>query len=177
MRDKPDRVEVLLVILAALVIVVAIAGAVGAEPRPIHEGINGPFMPAERGDQVQVNPPVPTYKPEVYIPTPVDYDCESWRPLLEKYDMPFDRFRPIMWRESNCTNAFNYNTRTRDDSLGVLQTNRWGAMAAVYDRNGIDRAFHSTHEGGVAAAALLYHSCGTLGPWTKPYSCPGGWPS
>lgn len=173
MKDKPERLEVLLVTLAALVIVLAVAGMVTAEPRVHHEGL----LTAVRGTQVQVNPPPPvTYKPEVYIPEPVDFDCESWRPLLEKYDMPFGLFRPIMFRESRCSNVRNYSTRTRDDSYGVLQTNRWGSMAAVYDRNGIDRSFHATPEGGVAAAALLYHSCGTLGPWTPPYSCPGGWP-
>ena len=178
MRDKPERLEVLLVAVAALLIVLAMAEIVNAEPRGIHKGIlAGDLQPAERGTQVQVNPPPPeTYKPEVYIPDPVDFDCESWRPLLEKYDMPFGLFKPIMFRESRCTNARNYSTRTRDDSYGVLQTNRWGSMAAVYDRNDIDRSFHATPEGGVAAAALLYHSCGTLGPWTKPYSCPGGWP-
>ena len=135
------------------------------------------LKPAVRGEQVQVNPPPVTYRPEVYIPDPVAGDCESWRPLLEKYDMPFWLFRPIMWRESRCSNARNYNPRTRDDSFGVLQTNRWGGMGAVYDRNDIDRSFHATAEGGVAAAALLFHSCGSLGPWTPPYSCPGGWPS
>lgn len=166
----------LLLFVAAFAVAAAVAGVVRAEPRPIHEGIHGPFEPAVRGTQVQVNPPPPpvTYDPEV--PEPVDFDCESWRPLLEKYDMPFGLFKPIMLRESRCSNARNYSTRTRDDSYGVLQTNRWGRMAAVYDRNGIDRAFHATPEGGVASAALLYHSCGTLGPWTKPYSCPGGWP-
>ena len=161
MRDKPEQLALLLLTLMVLVIVLSVATIAGAEPRPTHEGLR----PAVRGVQIQTVPP-----------DPVAGNCESWRPLLEKYNLDLDVLRPIMWRESRCTNAKNFNSRTRDDSLGVLQTNRWGSMAGIYDRNGIDRAFHETAEGGVAAAALLYHSCG-LGPWTKPYKCPGGWPN
>ncbi len=107
-------------------------------------------------------------------PAPVDGDCESWRPLFDKYDLPFDLFRPMMWRESNCTNAHTYNQRTRDDSWGVLQVNTWHMRQAWADA-GFPVSYISTPEGGVAAVAFLYSHCG-LGPWTKPYSCSGGWP-
>jgi hypothetical protein len=114
-------------------------------------------------------------------PQPVKGDCESWRPLLEKYGLPFDRLRPIMWRESRCSHARNYNRRTRDDSFGVLQINRWGSLDRKWTAAGFPRWFMDTPEGGVAAAAFLYHACnrrgnGGLGPWTRPYRCRGGWP-
>ena len=79
--------------------------------------------------------------------------------------------RPIMYRESRCTNARNYNPRTRDDSYGVLQVNRYGALDAGWNSVGISRSYMATPEGAVHAASMLYHSCESLGPWTKPYSC------
>lgn len=105
----------------------------------------------------------------------VDGDCESWRPLLESYGIPYDEAHPIMWRESRCTMAINYNPSTRDDSLCAFQLNRWGALDAAWDSAGFSRAYMSTPEGCIAAVAFYYEAC-QWGPWTRPYSCPGGWP-
>lgn len=161
MKDRTVSVLFLLwVVLAALLI----ADVAKAEPRPIHEGIHAPLAKAVRGRQSPAVPPATN-------PAPVDWDCESWKPLLAKYEMPYDLFRPIMYRESRCTNARNYNPRTRDDSYGVLQVNRYGALDAGWNSVGISRSYMATPEGAVHAASMLYHSCESLGPWTRPYSC------
>lgn len=152
--------------LAVIVTVLSTSGTVHAEPRPIHEGIHGPFHHAERGTQTQINPPPPPP-----VPMPIDWDCASWKPLLAKYEMPYELFKPIMYRESRCTNARNENRRTRDDSYGPLQVNRYGSLDAGWDSVGISRSYMATPEGAVHAASMLYHSCESLGPWTKPYSC------
>lgn len=139
------------------------------------DGIAGPvtlptLLGAKRSatqSQTASPPPAPT-------PQPTDFNCESWRPLFVKHNIPFDKFLPIMQRESRCSNARNYNVSTRDDSFGVLQTNRWGNLDAVWTRNGMSRSEHATPEGGVRAAAMLYRACGSMGPWVKPYTCPLG---
>jgi hypothetical protein len=125
---------------------------------------------ADRGTAVQVTPTVPPpARP------PVDGDCESWRPLLTKYGIPYDTAARIMARESGCSMAVNYNPATRDDSLCAFQLNRWGALDAAWTAAGFPRSYMATPEGCVDAAALYYHACG-WGPWIKPYDCPGGWP-
>lgn len=126
---------------------------------------------AQRGEQVQVTDPPPPPEP----PSPVDGDCESWRHLLDEYGIPFDQARPVMWRESRCSMAHNYNARTRDDSWGPFQVNRWGNLGPAWDAKGFSAGYMSTPRGSVHAASVYYHACG-WGPWTKPYSCPGGWP-
>ena len=126
----------------------------------------GSYSPAVRGAQTQSSPP-----PSQPVPSPTDWDCASWKPLLAKYGMPYELFRPVMYRESRCTNTRNYNPRTRDDSYGPLQVNRYGSLDAGWDSVGISRSYMATPEGAVHAASMLYHSCGSLGPWTRPYSC------
>jgi len=126
----------------------------------------GSYSPAVRGAQTQSSPP-----PTQPVPPPTDWDCASWKPLLAKYGMPYELFRPVMYRESRCTNAHNYNRRTRDDSYGPLQVNRYGSLDAGWNSVGISRSYMATPEGAVHAASMLYHSCGSLGPWTRPYSC------
>ena len=127
-----------------------------------------------------VHPGIANAEATAPVPAPVNGDCESWRPLFDKYGLPFDKFQPIMWRESRCSHVRYYNRRTRDDSIGVLQVNRWG-LDRKWTAAGFPRWFHDTPDGGVAAAAFLYHACnrkanGGMGPWTRPYRCPGGWP-
>jgi len=161
-----NRTVSILSVLWAILAIILVADIARAEPRPIHEGIHGPFAVAERGQQTQVRPPPP--QP---VPIPTDWDCASWKPLLAKYGMPYDLFQPIMYRESRCTNARNYNPRTRDDSYGPLQVNRYGSLDAGWNSVGISRSYMATPEGAVHAASMLYHSCESLGPWTKPYSC------
>ena len=126
---------------------------------------------ADRLARVAVGlPPVPPAPHPAHLV--VDGDCESWRPLLESYGIPYDEARPIMWRESRCTMAVNYNPSTRDASHGPLQVNRYGSLAAWWDAGGYTVEVMSTPEGAVAAAAVLYHSCGWM-PWQPPYGCDG----
>lgn len=64
------------------------------------------------------------------------------------------------------------NSRTRDASYGPLQVNRYGSLAAWWDAGGYTLDVMSTPEGAVAAAAVLFHSCGWM-PWQPPYGCDG----
>lgn len=124
--------------------------------------------PPTRGSAVQVTDTVPPT-----TPAPIDGDCESWRPLLDRYGIPFDEARPIMWRESRCLiGAHNGSRRTRDDSFGPFQVNRFGSLADWWDSAGYTASVMSTPEGAVAAAAVLYHSC-RWSPWRRPYGCDG----
>lgn len=109
------------------------------------------------------------------VPQPVDFDCESWAPLLEEFGIPYDEALPVMYRESRCSMAHNYNAQTRDDSWGPLQVNRWGQLGPAWDSIGFDADYMATPRGSVHAASIYYHACG-WGPWVKPYSCPNGWP-
>lgn len=60
-------------------------------------------------------------------------DCESYRPLFEKYDWNVDTMMRIMYLESKCNpNALNDSPRTRDYSVGLLQINLYGNLK--YDR-------------------------------------------
>jgi hypothetical protein len=130
-------------------------------------------LPAPTSSWVELVPPV-VITP-ITAPLPVDGDCESWRPLLDKYGIPFDEALPRMVRESHCTNAHNWNPDTGDDSYGPLQVNLAGRHRWWSDR-GFPVWFVETPEGAIAAAAFLWHAC-NWGPWTKPYSCWGRWPS
>lgn len=110
-------------------------------------------------------------------PTPKSGDCESWRPLFDRYGIPFDAALPLMRRESRCVvGAHNGNSGTADDSFGPLQTNRFGRLAAWWDSGGYTAAVMSTPEGAVAAAAVLYRMCG-WGPWDRAngYPCYGSY--
>jgi hypothetical protein len=130
-----------------------------------------PSAPAARvGNAVQVTPTDPP--PPRPILQPIDGACVSWAPMLAKYGIPWDEAQPVMWRESRCSNAYNGNAGTKDDSYGPLQVNRYGRLAAWWDEGGYTQAVMSTPEGAVAAAAVLYHSCG-WSPWRKPYGCDG----
>lgn len=152
--------------------VLFVSGVIGeavvfGDPRPIHEGATG-RVPAVRGVQAQVNPPPPVLPPE-----PVDGVCESWRPLFVGFGLPWSVFRPIMWRESRCTNAHADRPSTGDDSFGPLQVNRYGRLAAHWDELGFDEAYMATPRGAVHAAGNLHRVCG-VHPWTD-YEC--GWPN
>jgi hypothetical protein len=125
---------------------------------------------AERGDRYQATPTAPP--PTV----PTDGDCNSWLPLLAKYGITDTATAiAVMTRESRCSNAHNHNSSTRDHSHGPFQVNIYGSLAAAWANLGFSHDYLHTPEGAVAAAGVLYRSCG-WGPWTKPYSCPGGWP-
>ena len=108
---------------------------------------------------------------------PIDYDCESWEPLLDKYGIEFDEVEHIMWRESRCSHVVNDNPDTRDLSYGVFQVNRYGALARSWDAIGFPEDYMSTVEGSVHAASVLMEGCG-LGPWDRAagYPCYGQTP-
>jgi hypothetical protein len=181
MRDKPDRVEVLLVILAVLVVLVAVARIAGAEPRPIHEGITGPFDPAVRGEQVQVNPPPSTSPPRrEWTGTIPSYygsttGCSRTNATLIAHamwdvsanDQQVYRMLNIISRESGCdSSAYNPNRRTGDDSWGFCQLNslagffRAGGILEDYNR----WSFAGNPRHNAQACAALYAVCG-FGPW------------
>lgn len=158
---------------------------VAAEPRPIHEGINGPatgeFEPAVRGEQVQVNPPPSTSPPQ-----------REWTGAIPSYygsttgcsrtnatliaramwnvganDQQVYRMLNIVSRESTCDSAaHNGNRRTGDDSYGFGQQNAlsgWfdpGQLLADYDRF----AFATDPALNARAVAAMYARCG-FGPW------------
>ena len=109
--------------------------------------------------------------------TPTDFDCESWKPLLDKYGIVFDEVQHIMWRESRCSHALNDTAATADLSYGVFQVNRYGALARSWDAIGFSEEYMSTVEGSVHAASVLMHACG-LGPWDREagYPCYGKTP-
>jgi hypothetical protein len=137
---------------------------------PVSGPVASGTTPPVRGTAVQVTDTVP---PAPTVPAPVSGVCESWRPLFDAYRIPFDEALPYIQRESSCKiGAHNGNSGTRDDSFGPLQVNRYGDLAAWWDEGGYTVEVMSTPEGAVAAAAVLYHSCG-WGPWTKPYHCDG----
>jgi len=108
---------------------------------------------------------------------PTDGDCESWKPLLDKYGIEFDEVEHIMWRESRCSHVVNDNPATADLSYGVFQVNRYGALARSWDAIGFSEEYMSTVEGSVHAASVLMHACG-LGPWDREagYPCYGQTP-
>lgn len=135
------------------------------------DGIVGPetwrsLSPAVRFPSVQVTEPP--------IPQGVDGDCESWRPLVTKYGMPWDGAEWRMHRESRCSHAFNVSSRTGDKSAGVLQVNFYGSLDRMWRDAGWSWDLVSGDpEAAVAAAGALYRMCGGWGPWTPPYSCSG----
>jgi hypothetical protein len=191
-RDKPERIEVLLLVIAALLIIVAIARVASAEPRPIHEGINGPaggpFDAAVRGEQVQVNPPPPTNPPrrEWTGAIPSYYGnttgCSQANATLVAHamwdvsanDQQVYRMLNIISRESGCdSSAYNGNRRTGDDSFGFCQLNslagffRSGGILEDYNR----WSFADDPRHNAQACAALYARCG-FGPWVKgDYGC------
>lgn len=121
-----------------------------------------------RGNSYQVYPLIDYPK----YPAPVDFDCPSWKPILEYYGIPYEQAERILYRESRCSFVHNYNPRTRDDSWGPLQVNRYGYLADWWDSAGYTADVFTTVDGAVAAAGALYAMCG-WGPWTKPYNCNG----
>lgn len=139
------------------------ANTSGAAPLEVPVSLAAPLV--TRGAPVTDGPP-PT------PPVPAAGDCGAWRPLLELYGIPYDEALPYMQRESNCSNAYNGNAGTGDNSYGVLQVNRYGQLAAWWDEGGYTVDVMRTAEGAVAAAAVLYHSC-RWGSWQPPYDCDG----
>lgn len=192
MRDKPERFEALLFSIAAIIIVLALANVIYAEPRPIHEGINGPaggdLELAVRGEQVQVNPPPPTNPPrrEWTGSIPSYYGsttgCTQANATLIAHamwdvsanDQQVHRMLNIISRESGCDSAaYNGNRRTGDDSWGFCQLNslagffRSGGILADYNR----WSFADDPRHNARACAALYARCG-FGPWVKgDYGC------
>lgn len=135
------------------------------------DGIVGPqtwgsLSPAVRGASFQVTP--------VVLPPPVDHDCDSWRPIVEQYGLPWDGAEWRMRRESHCSHAFNLSSASRDKSAGVLQVNFYGYLERMWNDAGWSWEMVSGDpEAAVAAAGALYRMCGGWGPWTPPYSCGG----
>ena len=187
-RKYPRRwewLELLLLFVAAFAIAAAVAGVAGAEPRPIHEGINGPaggeFESAVRGTQVQVNPPPVTSPPrrEWTGAIPSYYGsttgCSQANATLIAHAMwdvganddQVYRMLNIVSRESGCDSAaYNGNRRTRDDSWGYCQINSlasWfspGALLEDFNR----WRFADDPRHNAEACAKLYSRCG-FGPW------------
>ena len=178
MRDKPDRLETMFIVLAILFIVVAITAAAQAEPRAIHEGIlTGELQSAQRGTQVVVNPPPPP--PRVWtgnIPVqPGGKGCSQANANLiaramwdvGANDSQVEKMLLIVSRESGCDSAaYNGNRRTGDDSWGFCQQNAlagWfkpGQTLAGFNR------FNFASDPGLNArsCAAMYERCGFL-PW------------
>ena len=103
--------------LAALVAAALVSGAVQAEPRPIHEGVAGPFSPAERREQVQINPP----PPETWTPGDCDSVADVFRARGATADeVAFFIGRGILWRETRCGQD-THNESTGDS--GICQIN------------------------------------------------------
>ena len=129
------------------------------------DGIAGPITRGSLGLSAatrgtQTNPPGSNL-------TPIDGDCDSWRPLFTKYGLPWDVFLPVMQRESRCTNA---HANDHDDhSHGPIQVNRLNA-AWAWDGLGFTHDYMHTPEGAVHAAGALYKRCG-MGPWIRQYNC------
>ena len=153
----------------------------GAEPRAIHEGIQGPFHHAERGEQVQVNPPPPTVPPRRKwtgaIPSYYGSTtgCSQANATLIAHamwdaganDSQVYRMLSIVSRESGCdSSAYNGNRRTGDDSWGFCQLNslagffRSGSILEDYNR----WSFAGDPRHNAQACAKLYSVCG-FGPW------------
>ena len=173
---------------------------VGAEPRSIHEGINGPvtgeFEPAVRGTQVQVNPPPTTTPPP---PPSTNSPRREWTGAIPSYygsttgcsranatliaqamwdvganDAQAYRMLNIVSRESGCDSAaYNGNRRTGDDSWGYCQLN---SLAGFFRPGGILENYNRWSFAGnprhnAQACAALYARCG-FGPWVKgDYGC------
>lgn len=171
----------LLLFVAAFAIAAAVAGVVNAEPRPIHEGIHGPFEPAVRGTQVQVNPPPSTSPPrrEWTGAIPSYYGsttgCSQANATLVAHamwdvsanDQQVYRMLNIISRESGCDSAaYNPDRSTGDDSWGFCQLNslagffRSGGILEDYNR----WSFADDPRHNARACAALYAVCG-FGPW------------
>ena len=184
MRDKPDRLETMLIALAILFIVIAITAAAGAEPRTIHKGIlTDDLAPAERGTQVVINPPPPTTVVAAWtgnIPVqPGGKGCTQANADLianamwdvGANDSQVQKMLLIVSRESGCdSSAYNGNRRTGDDSWGFCQQNalagffRPGQILASYNRY----AFAADPGLNARSCAAMYAACG-FHPWNKPY--------
>ena len=185
MRDKPDRLETMFIVLAILFIVVAITAAAQAEPRAIHEGIlTGGLQSAQRREQVVINPPPPP--PRVWtgnIPVhPGGRGCSQTNANLianamwdvGANDSQVQKMLLIVSRESGCDSAaHNGNRKSGDDSFGFAQQNalagfyRPGGILADYDRY----AFATDPALNARAVAAMYAACG-FHPWNKPnYGC------
>lgn len=109
------------------------------------DGIAGPLTQASLGlgdpatasaPAVRVDPPAsgPTPQSAVEPDDPIETgfgiepgNCETFRPLMEKYGLPADKFLAIARRESNCLPNV-HNGRGRDDSYGLGQINTYGNL-------------------------------------------------
>jgi hypothetical protein len=158
-----------------------------AEPRPIHEGVTGPFQPAERGVQVQVNPPPP---PPTTVPSGppsiTPGDCESVRRVFDYFDpsgqsSAFFIDGGIAFRETRC-GSDTLNEATGD--TGVVQLNPvhnragyfgskyFGAGGWLYQLHGLRTRTNTLSPQWANAAITLRQVCGN-GPWNTGgrYSC------
>jgi len=169
-----------LVLLALILIAAAIGTVALAEPRPIHEGIQGPFERAVRGEQVQVNAPPTTIAQREWTGAIPSYyggttGCSRTNATLiaramwdvGANDAQVYRMLNIVSRESGCDSAaHNGNRRTGDDSWGFAQQNArsgWfdpGQLLADYNRF----AFATDPALNARAVAAMYARCG-FGPW------------
>lgn len=186
MKDKPDRLETMFIVLAILFIVVAITAAAQAEPRGIHEGIlTGDLQSAQRGEQVVINPPPPPPTPvwTGNIPVyPGGTGCDLANANLianAMWDVGANNAQVtqmllIVSRESGCDSAaYNGSRKSGDDSWGFAQQNAlagWfkpGQLLAGFNRFN----FASDPALNARAVAAMYARCG-FHPWNKPnYGC------
>lgn len=175
LRHKPIKV---IAALALLVMILTFTGVVKAEPRAIHEGINGPLEKAVRGTQVQVNPPPPPPRvwrgqiPAYYGRGSACTQANANLIAISMWDVGANdaqvfRMLNIISRESGCdSSAFNGNRRTGDDSWGFCQINslagffRSGQILENYNR----WSFAGDPRHNAQACAKLYSVCG-FGPW------------
>ena len=92
-------------------------------------------------------------------------DCDSFRPLIDKYGLPWDWSRRIMQRESHCDPSA-FNGSGRDESRSLFQLNTKGSMWAAWQRLcGVqtkDQLFDP--EWNIKCAAAAYRVLGAK-PW------------
>jgi hypothetical protein len=159
-----------------------------AEPRTIHEGINGEFEKADRtGEWVQTKPSPTTTEP-ARAPSFIPGDCESVRRVFDYFDPSGESSRffvdgGIAKRESGCARD-TLNERSGD--TGVVQINpvhnRAGYFGGqyfasggwLYALHGLRTRQNIMSPEWANAAITLRQVCGN-GPWngSHNYSCLG----
>lgn len=92
-------------------------------------------------------------------------DCDSFKYLFDQYGLPWDYFRPVMKRESQCY-PFVYNGRNKDRSYGLLQLNTKGKLwSELKWRCGLTTKEQLLDPGtNIACGAKLYQAYGKK-PW------------
>jgi hypothetical protein len=142
------------------------------------DGIAGPITQASMGlrpatataPAVRVDPPAAAPAPSS---DPIETgfgiepgNCESFRPLMEKYGLPADQFLRIANRESKCLPNV-HNGRGLDDSYGLLQINTrgnlWGELQWRCNLTSKEQLYDA--ETNIACAAALRAAYGDR-PWS-----------